>query len=262
MEQYVLDNAWDRARRRLSLLEHHLDPMSRRRLLALGLTSGWHCLEVGGGGGSMARWLCGQVVASGQVTATDIDTRFLEEIDEPNIQVLRHDITSEELPAGRFDVVHVRWLLHHLPNPEQVIASLVSALRPGGWLLLEDVDFFPIHTSTSRLYIDFMEALASTVTASSGRGCFWARALPSMVAEQGLVEVGGEGDIPVLQGGSSLAAFFQLSAEQMRDRIQARGAMSAADWTAAIALLDDPKFLAFAGAGIAVWGQRPHDTRE
>ena len=48
MEQYTLQNAWDRARRRLALLGQHLDPLSQRRLTALGVQAGWHCLEVGG----------------------------------------------------------------------------------------------------------------------------------------------------------------------------------------------------------------------
>jgi len=257
MENYTLHNSWDQARRRLALLEQHLDPMSQRRLTALGLHAGQHCLEVGGGGGSMARWLCRQVSPTGNVTATDIDVRFLKEIDEPNISVRQHDITSENLPAGQFDLVHARWLLHHLQRPDQAIARMIAALRPGGRLLLEEVDFFPVHTSTSRVYIHFMEALTGTVVAASGRDCFWARALPALVADRGLAEVGGEGDIPVLQGGSPLAVFFQLSGEQMRDKVIASGAIGVEDWDAAMVLLDDPNFWALAGAGIAVWGRRP-----
>jgi hypothetical protein len=33
MAKYALDNAWDRARRRLTLLEQRLDPITQRRLL-------------------------------------------------------------------------------------------------------------------------------------------------------------------------------------------------------------------------------------
>ena len=39
----------------------------------------------------------------------------------------------------------------------------------------------------------------------------------------------------------------------------AAGALSAERFEAALALLDDPTFWAFAGAGIAVWGRRPMD---
>jgi ubiquinone/menaquinone biosynthesis C-methylase UbiE len=84
---YALENAWEQAGRRLALLEQHLDPMTQRRLLALGVSEGWQCLEVGGGRGSIARWLCRQVSTKGQVTATDIDIRFLQEIREDNCRV-------------------------------------------------------------------------------------------------------------------------------------------------------------------------------
>ncbi len=65
MSGYALDNSWDRAKRRLALLEHHLDPMTRRRFKALGLGEGARCLEVGAGGGSIAVWLSAQVGATG-----------------------------------------------------------------------------------------------------------------------------------------------------------------------------------------------------
>lgn len=53
MADYALDNAWEKARRRLALLEQQLDPLSQRRLAELGVSEGWQCLEVGGGGGSI-----------------------------------------------------------------------------------------------------------------------------------------------------------------------------------------------------------------
>jgi ubiquinone/menaquinone biosynthesis C-methylase UbiE len=257
MAKYALDNAWDKAKHRLALLEQHLDPMTQRRLNALGVREGWHCLEVVGGGGSIAQWLCRQVGAEGRVTATDIDIRFLEEIQEHNFEAISHDITTQDLPERKFDLVHTRWLLHHLAQPDRVIERMAAALRPGGMLLLEEVDFFPVQTSTSPFYIDFMLALTSAIVAPSGRDCLWARALPTLVADRGLADVGGEGDFAILRGGSQMAEFFQLTGEQMRDQVSASGALSADRFDAAMALLDDPKFWAFAGAGIAVWGRRP-----
>ena len=74
MAHYALDNAWEQTRRRLALLEQQLDPLTFQRLTALGATTGWRCLEVGGDGGSVVRWLCRQVGATGHVTATDLST--------------------------------------------------------------------------------------------------------------------------------------------------------------------------------------------
>ena len=258
MSGYSLDNTWDQANQRLALLEGQLDPISQRRLSALGVGDGWRCLEVGGGGGSLTRWLCDQAGPTGHVMATDIEPRFLEEIGNSRLEVRRHDITEEDLPERQFDLVHARWLLHHLPDPEGAIARMVAALRPGGWILLEEVDFFPIRTSTIQIYTDFMTGLTRAVVAASGGDCFWARGLPALVANQDLVEVSACGDQFVLRGGSPWAKFFALSANQIRDTITgSSGTLSAEQLDAALTLLDDPTFWALAGAGIAVWGQRP-----
>src|SRR5215468_12462008 len=85
-------------------IQLHTDAFS-----SLGFGPGWHCLEIGGGGGSVARWLSDQVGADGRVVATDIDTRFLDEIRAPNFETWNHDITVENLPTGEFDLVHTRW---------------------------------------------------------------------------------------------------------------------------------------------------------
>jgi SAM-dependent methyltransferase len=256
MTDYALDNSWDRARRRLSLLEQYLDPMTKRRMTALGIRHGLRCLEVGAGGGSVAAWLCEQIGPTGRVIATDINIELLRDINLPNFEAVEHDITRDDPPESGFDLVHTRWLLHHLSDPELAIRRMIRALRPGGWLLLEDIDFFPVHTSASKLYVDFMVALSGTIVRRSGRGCFWGRALPGLVADMGLRQVGGEGDFFLLQGGSPIAEFFSLTAEQMREQIIESGDLSANRLDEALALLKSPNFWAFGGGGVAVWGQR------
>jgi len=40
MAGYALDNSWDKAKRRLALLEQYLDPMTKRRIEALKVGEG------------------------------------------------------------------------------------------------------------------------------------------------------------------------------------------------------------------------------
>ena len=110
---YGLDNAWHKALTRLRSLEQWLDPATIRQLRGTGVGAGWRCLEVGGGAGSVARWLCGQVCPGGEVMVTDIDTRFLGSHSEANLRVVRHDITADNLPPAAFDLVHCRLVLAH-----------------------------------------------------------------------------------------------------------------------------------------------------
>lgn len=260
---YELDNSWQNARHRLSLLQQYLDPMTKRRLTALGIREGMRCLEIAAGAGSMASWMSERVAAGGRVVATDINIDLLREASAPNLQVLTHDLMTEPPPAGgHFDLVHTRWLLHHLPRPELAIGRMVDSLRPGGWLLVEDVDFFPVDTSSSKVYVDFMRALCRAVVLRvSGRDCFWARALPALVAGMGLRDLGTEGDLQVIRGGSPLAEFYSLTATQMRERILESRDLSAVQLDEALELLKSPDFLGLGGAGIAVWGRRPEHWR-
>ena len=132
---YAFPHADVNERRRLELFAERLDPLTVRRIKAFDLTAGARCLEVGGGRGSMARWLCEYVGPAGRVTATDLDTGFLSELSLPNLDVLRHDVTSDEFPAGSFDLVHMRAVLMHIPDRMAVLRRMVSWLAPGGWLL-------------------------------------------------------------------------------------------------------------------------------
>jgi 2-polyprenyl-3-methyl-5-hydroxy-6-metoxy-1,4-benzoquinol methylase len=91
LSAYVFDNSDEEpTRQRFIGLPHVFDPGTTRHLLARGVGPGWHCLEVGAGGGSIALWLAEQVGATGSVVATDIDTRFLDSIQVANLVVRRH----------------------------------------------------------------------------------------------------------------------------------------------------------------------------
>jgi tRNA A58 N-methylase Trm61 len=86
---------------RLALLERARDPGTIRRLEALGVTSGWRCLEMGAGRGSITRWLAERAGPTGSVVAADIDTRFLTDM-PGNVSVQQLDIRSDELDAGAY----------------------------------------------------------------------------------------------------------------------------------------------------------------
>src|SRR5215467_8947307 len=140
--QYLLDNAWSDGRARLDAVEEFLDPGTIALLERRGVGAGWTCLELGAGGGSIARWLASRVGATGRVLATDLDTRHLVDVAElANVEVRRHDIVAETLPEAAFDLVHARLVLEHLRERDEVLRKLVRALKRGGWLLVESVDY-------------------------------------------------------------------------------------------------------------------------
>ena len=80
--------------RRLELLEQRLGLLTKRRIQRLEVRKGARCLEIGGGRGSITRWLSYVVGSAGRVIATDLQLGFLTKIDAPNVEVLRRDIRT------------------------------------------------------------------------------------------------------------------------------------------------------------------------
>ncbi len=62
--------------------------------------------------------------------STDIDLQFHGSMPD-NVIVRQHDIESDSLPIGHFDIVHARAVLQHVPSREEVVGKLIEALKPG-----------------------------------------------------------------------------------------------------------------------------------
>ncbi|MUM28957.1 class I SAM-dependent methyltransferase [Mycobacterium sp. CBMA295] len=132
---FAADYEATQERERLRRLESMSDQSTIRAMETVGVGPGWHCLEVGAGGGSVARWLGGRVGPTGRVVAADLDPRFLDGLPALGIEVRRCDITRDEIEPDAYDLVHCRTMVLHMVDPPAVLSRMAAAVRPGGWLL-------------------------------------------------------------------------------------------------------------------------------
>jgi SAM-dependent methyltransferase len=242
---------------RLHLVEQMLDPDTVRILEQRGIQPSWRCLELGAGTGSIARWLATRC-PEGHVVATDISTTFLTELSAPNLQVLRHDVVKEDFPPGSFDLIHARWLLLNLPEREEVLAKVATWLAPGGWLVTEEGDASPADSSPNPALRRIMVAFEQLLVSSHGADFRWARRrLPAALAEAGLVELGMSMSVKHIGDGSPEDAFYRVGMAQVRSRLVSPQLLSEAEYTTAMALLDNPTMIDTVFANIAAWGRRP-----
>ena len=256
---YALDR--DGSRSRLELLESHVDRFTQRRLAELGIAHGWRCLEVAGGLGSVARWLSQQVGPEGRVTVTDLDARHLQPLAAQavhNTDVWQHDVNVDPLPESHYDLIHARWLLYHVADPGHVCRRLVRALRPGGKLLVEDVDFFPLAATHSRPFADAMLAIAAAVGEPVGHGGVWAaQTLPQLFEALPLGGLTMDVEVDVLRGGTAMARFWQATGSQMRARVERMQSIEMRTFDQALEALGDAAFWSIATAHVAIAAQKP-----
>ena len=256
LRSYILDDAATVEYQRLDLMSKILDPWTRGYLEALGVARGWHCLELGGGNGSIAEWLCDVVGSRGSVTAVDINTTLLDLVPAQNLTVRQVDVRTEDLPGDAYDLVSCRALLHQIAeHAPAVLDKMTAAVRPGGWLLVQEPDFHLAPTTEPAEWAATWSALLEWGH-DSGVDWFIGRALPGMVTAAGFERPQAETDVQNIRGGDRGALYFKLFFAEVRDRVLAGGRLDAATLDAATALLDDPSYWTQCWMMTAVWGRK------
>jgi SAM-dependent methyltransferase len=256
--EYGLTNAWDQAGERLRSIERWLDPGTTRVLAALGVRPGWRCWEIGAGAGSIARWLADAVGPDGEVIASDLDPRLIGAEPGSALTVIEHDVVNDAPPAGGFDLIHCRLLLAHLPGRTAVLDTLAAALKPGGCVVAEEMDFVAVATDAGREgggeLIDAV-ACSNEVLLDHGFDPWYGRRLHDDLTAAGLVGVASDGRCQIWPGGAAGARAWQLTFEQLRDEMLVKG-ISPVTIDTAIGVLADPTRSFMSQVTMAAWGFR------
>jgi SAM-dependent methyltransferase len=259
-EGYLLDNQQAEAGQRFDALAELFDPVTLRHLRAIGVGTGWRCWEVGAGSPSVPTWLAEQVAPTGRVVASDIDPTLMSAAGGA-FEVLRHDVGIDEPPAGPFDLVHARLVLVHVPQRSTALAAMVAALRPGGWLVLEDADpalqplicpdeYGPAQQLANRLRRGFR-----TLLAQRGAELAFGRTLPRLLRQAGLVDVEADGFFPVTS--PACAVLETATVRQVRDRLVAGGIATDAEIDEHLANVAAGGLDLATAPLISAWGRKP-----
>jgi ubiquinone/menaquinone biosynthesis C-methylase UbiE len=257
-------------RERLRVLSRVMRPSTTALLIRAGIQPGMACLDIGCGGGDVAFDMAAMVAPGGLVVGTDIDDTKLElaraeaaGLGLSNLQFLHADALRES-PGDTFDLVHARFLLSHLADPAAALANMRRALRPGGTLVVEDVDFtgyfcHPPHAAFDR-YIELYRAAAYRKGGDPEIGL----RLPRLVACAGFIDV----QMNVTQHASTEGEVKMISAltmENIVDAVLAAGLADRIETDRLVAELYDfartPGTIGSTPRIFEVWARRPA-TRE
>lgn len=211
---YLYSNAHGEALERLKRLERIEDDRTIAILQRLPGLDGLNCLEVGAGAGSIAAWLAERVGSSGSVLATDIDPSHL---DGSKYNVLQHDIQTDDLPEGKFNLVHLRHVLMHVRSPLSVLARIRDSLTIGGYLVVEESDLRTWAALTDHLKAEFGKGIGKVLEVYAARGMNIAMGamLPGILSDAGYEIMHSDSASRTVAGGSEESAYQGLSTRQL-----------------------------------------------
>src|SRR6516164_10545065 len=258
--EYVFAKAGNRTEAQYRELSRLYDENTIRHIEQRGIDRGWSCLEVGGGGGSIASWLCARVGVTGRVLATDLDPTFLQSLSYKNLDVRRHDIRSEDLPNEEFDLAHARLVLIHLPDRQVALRRMIEALKPGGWIVIEEFDALTFLSDPSispgEVNLRVRRAFDEALTAR-GVDLHCGRFLAHELKANGLVQVGVEAAVSLWGGKSTGTTLMKLNFEEMREPMVRSGLISQEEFDADLKRIDEQDFLMPSPMMWTAWGRKP-----
>ncbi len=157
--------------------------------------------------------------------------------------------------------MHARLVLVHVPQRDHALSLMVQALRPGGWLFLEDADpalqplvcpdeFGPAQALANKLRRGFR-----TLLAGSGANLAYGRTLPRLLREAGLVDVQADAFFPITSPACS--ALEQATIEQVRERLVAGGLATVEEIETHLANVASGRLDLATSPMISAWGRKP-----
>lgn len=257
MAGYIFEkNAEDRERRRLRLIEAACDAETTGLLSEIGVISGWKCLELGAGAGSIVEWLGARVGREGQVLAVDKNTAYLERFSSPPYRVIQGDFLSLSLDP-MLDLLHARYVLIHNKQEEDLLTKIRALVKPGGYAVLEEPDFTsalllnPRGDAACRHVNDAICRMFENAGLDPGYGL----GLPRKMERAGLSVLRVKATAHLCRGHSPIANVMAESAMVLRQEYTGTGAAADRDIDRYAELAKDPQHWAVYYTTVSVVAQ-------
>jgi SAM-dependent methyltransferase len=204
-------------RERLRVLGRVMRPTTLPLLERGGVAAGMRVLDVGCGGGDVTFDLASLVGPTGAAIGIDVDPTKIglaradaEQVGVTNVEFRVGDLT-DGLGEADYDAIYVRFVLTHLRDPRAGVEVMRRALRPGGRLIVEDIDFRGSFCEPEHEGFERYEQIYEEAARRNGGDPWIGVRVPAMLVDAGFARVQPNVVQPAdLQGESKLMPALTL----------------------------------------------------
>lgn len=233
----------------------------------IGVAPGWRCVDIGCGPRGITDLLSTRVGPTGRVIGLDPDVVVLDHARHDanvrgfgNVDFVTSDVFHNCLLAGNFDLVHTRFVLSNIGNPEEFLEECARLTRPGGCVAFQEADVstlncYPSHPAWERL----KRALADILPTAAGNPQF-AHGLYRLLRQAGFENVQYRPFLVGFRSGDPMADYFPATMESFRSAlIEKRLIAGEVDAVLAEcrAHMAEPGTVSTYHTVVQVWGTRP-----
>src|SRR5215510_14685541 len=258
-------------RDRLRILARVMRPTTLSLFDRVGIEARMSCLDVGCGGGDVTLDLAGLVGPEGRIVGWDVDEIKLElarrEAEEKglgNVEYRLSDIRDSET-ASEFDVVYTRFLLTHLSDPADAVARLGQEARPGGLVIIEDIDFEGIFCHPFSAAFQRLVEIYTQASRRGGGDPNIGLRLPGLLLDAGFERIQANVVQPAGIDGE-VKLIYPVSMENIADSVVADGIAGKGEVDRLIAdlyeLASDKRSFVSHPRVIQAWGYRPAESSD
>jgi ubiquinone/menaquinone biosynthesis C-methylase UbiE len=242
-------------------------PTTNWLLDQIGIQPGWRAVDIGCGPIGILDLLSERVGPKGSAVGLEREPRFVEmarvEIKERglgNVTIVQADGLNTGLDKSSFDLVHERLVLINVSAREAFVTEMLSLLRPGGTIALQDVDNVswlcqPAHPSWDVLLNAF-----HTVFQAAGGDPFIGRRLPVLLRTTAVQNIQTKVTVATPPPGDYRRTHLISLIDSVRDKVVAKGVLDEAKLNEHRQVLarhlEDPATTVIDKLLVQCWGQK------
>jgi|KBSMisStaDraftv2_1062788.scaffolds.fasta_scaffold561739_1 ubiquinone/menaquinone biosynthesis C-methylase UbiE len=243
------------------------EPQANWLLDQIGVRSGWRAIDIGCGPIGILNLLSQRVGPHGSVVGLEREARFVEmakaEVAKRglcNVQMIEADAVATGLEKASFDLAHERLVMINIPARDALLTEMLSLLRPGGTVALEDVDNVSWLCQPAHPSWDILLTVFHTVFHAGGGDGFIGRRLQVMLCAAGVQNIQIKVTVETPALGDYRRTHLISLIDSVRDKVIAMGLLNEVELKehreALVCHLNDPATTVIDKLLVQSWGQK------